>query len=192
MPKRQLVDIFKKIDRKGPIPISRSDLGPCWIWLGTYNERRRMPEWYCAGERLIPYRVTWELIKGEPWPNNYIALHQCDNRKCCNPGHYHPGTVAQNNAEKEIRERDNGMGHRDVRIVRFLIDYGVTRKVIATLMEVSVSTIHAIATGQNHSRTADGLQYKTQKESDQDTQRQSDGTSNEVLQQSKEEESDQR
>lgn len=155
MSKRQLIDVFKKIDRNGPIPTSRPDLGPCWQWLGPYNERRRMPEWHCNGEKLIPYRVTWELVNGRPWPVGSIALHQCDNRRCCNPGHFNPGTVAQNNAEKELRERDNGMVHRDVRIVRFLLAYSISRKVIAELMECSISTIHAIATKQNHARTED-------------------------------------
>ena len=153
MQKRQLSDVFKKIDRNGPIPTSRSDLGPCWQWLGTYNERRRMPEWSCNGQKYIPYRVTWELINGKPWPAGLIVLHECDNRRCCNPAHYRPGTVAQNNAEKEDRERDNGMSHRDVRIIRFLLGLSVARRAIAELMEVSVSTVHAVASGQNHSRT---------------------------------------
>lgn len=158
MPKRQLIDVFKQIDRNGPVSSHRPDLGPCWNWLGPYNERRRMPEFNCGGQKLIPYRVTWELINGQPWPQGSIALHACDNRRCCNPSHYSPGSVAQNNAEKEERERDNGMSHRDVRIVRFLISMAVSRKAIATLLEVSVSTIHAIASGQNHART-DSFQH---------------------------------
>lgn len=161
MPKRKLLDIFKLINRNGPIHPTKPELGACWIYTGPYNERRRMPEYNCDGEKLIPYRVVWELVKGEPWPNGLIALHSCDNRRCCNPDHFGPGSIAQNNAEKEIRERDSGMSHRDVRIVRFLIGTGVSRKAVAALMEVSISTIHAIATGQNHSRTTGNDTYET-------------------------------
>lgn len=183
---RQLIDVFQKIDRNGPVPKHRPDLGPCWTWLGTYNERRRMPEWHFNGEKLIPYRVTWELINGTPWPNDLIVLHWCDNRRCCNPSHYRPGTIAQNNAEKEERERAGGMSHRDVRIVRFLLELGIARKAIATLMECSVSTIHAIAVKQNHKRTDDKPSLG-EEQSIREEEKSNIGNEGDIQQQSKEE-----
>jgi hypothetical protein len=124
-----------------------------------------MPEWTFDGKKLVPYRVTWELITGKMWPDGLIALHSCDNRKCCNPEHYEPGTIAENNADKELRGQAGGLSHRDVRIIRFLLVSSVPRKTIAELLEVSVSTINAIAQGKAHVRTEDAaLQTSTSTE----------------------------
>lgn len=166
MPKRQLIDIFKKINRQGPIHPTKPNLGHCWVYFGYYNERRRMPEWTFEGEKLIPYRVTYELITGKMWPNGFIAIHSCDNRKCCNPEHYVPGTIAENNADKELRGQAGGLSHRDVRIIRFLLALDITRKAVAELMEVSVSTINAIAQGKAHVRTEDVAYKPTESESE--------------------------
>lgn len=125
-----------------------------------------MPEWTFEGEKLIPYRVTYELITGKMWPNGFIAIHSCDNRKCCNPEHYVPGTIAENNADKELRGQAGGLSHRDVRIIRFLLALDITRKAVAELMEVSVSTINAIAQGKAHVRTEDVAYKPTESESE--------------------------
>lgn len=155
MPKRKLIDIFKQINRNGPIHPTNPELDLCWMYTGYYNEKRRMPEWSFEGEKLIPYRVVWELIKGESWPDGTIAVHSCDRRMCCNVMHFVPGSIADNNADKELRGQAGGMSHRDVRIVRFLLGMAIARSAIAMLMECSVSTINAIASGQNHKRTED-------------------------------------
>jgi hypothetical protein len=151
-----------------------------------------MPEWQFEGKKLIPYRVVWELIEGKPWPDGLIALHSCDNRKCCNTKHYSPGTIAENNADKELRGQAGGLSHRDVRIIRFLISLSIARSGIADLMEVSVSTVNGIAQGRTHVRTEDAKQERTLSISSNSTESETDGDGqqNKIQQQSyKEEES---
>lgn len=86
-----------KIDRRGPVE--------CWPWTaglvrgygaGTFQKRR-----YKAT------RVVLEAKLNEPLGDR-LALHACDNPKCCNPAHLYAGTAQQNMDDKIKRGRWNG------------------------------------------------------------------------------------
>jgi hypothetical protein len=34
----QLAKLFSRIDFNGPLPTTRPELGPCWIWLGSTDK----------------------------------------------------------------------------------------------------------------------------------------------------------
>jgi hypothetical protein len=89
--------IAPKIDQRGP--------NECWPWnaglvrgygAGTFQKRR-----YKAT------RVVLERKLGEPLGDR-LALHTCDNPKCCNPQHLYAGTPQQNMDDKVKRGRCNG------------------------------------------------------------------------------------
>lgn len=77
--------LWKKVDKNGPIPSYRPELGPCWIWSGTLNA-------YGYGVINVNYkikqchRVSYELAKGEI-PAGLTADHLCRVPTCVNPDH---------------------------------------------------------------------------------------------------------
>src|SRR5262245_7792170 len=100
---RRLHDVFMKIT----IPYNEDgsiNYDACFEYTGGFN--KRSPVWDYQGRKLVPYLVVWELVKGEPFPQGKIALHSCDNRRCCNVWkHITPGTHAQNMEDMETRDR---------------------------------------------------------------------------------------
>lgn len=77
--------------------------GKCWPWklastAAGYGRFRLRPK------TLLAHRVAWELANG-PIPAGMCVLHKCDNPKCCNPAHLFLGTKAENNDDRDKKER---------------------------------------------------------------------------------------
>lgn len=81
--------LWDKVDRDGPIPTHRPELGCCWPWIahllpngygsmgsptGLKGERRH-------ASRYV-HRIAWELASGQPIPAGLHIGHTCDNRAC--------------------------------------------------------------------------------------------------------------
>jgi hypothetical protein len=80
--------LWAKVDRNGPIPAHRPDLGPCWPWLGYID-----PRGYAtigrgrAGEgTMYVHRAAYSVTYG-PIPDGLVIDHLCRNKGCCNPSH---------------------------------------------------------------------------------------------------------
>ena len=75
----------------------------CWPWLGTLNQwgygRYRINGFFGMAHRIAYEKTTSKNIKG------LIAMHICDNPKCCNPKHIALGTHADNQADKVAKNR---------------------------------------------------------------------------------------
>lgn len=78
---------WPKVDRDGPVPEHRPDLGPCWLWLaGKTNGYGRFNQVKPKRTSLLAYRVAYELTVG-PIPDGMELDHLCRVRACVNPAH---------------------------------------------------------------------------------------------------------
>jgi len=166
-----------KVDRNGPVPAHRPDLGPCHVWTAYCS-----PEGYgrvrFMGKPENANRVAFFLAHGR-WPEP-CALHHCDNPSCVNDAHLFEGTRIENNADRDAKGRNRptcGEGHyarlrpdrlargerhgsaklteQDARDIR--AEYaagGVTMKQLGTQFGVSKSAVYLIVHGKKWAHTA--------------------------------------
>lgn len=75
---------WAKVDKDGPIPEKRPELGPCWMWTGGTAEGYGM--FWLNGTNLHAHIVSFTWAKGEI-PEGQERDHLCRNRPCVNPDH---------------------------------------------------------------------------------------------------------
>lgn len=97
---------WSKVDRDGPVPDYRPDLGPCWLWTAaTY------PGGYgsFAGTPTRAHRWAYENVIG-PIPDGLHLDHLCRIPPCVNPSHLEPVTNAENHrrAAAAVTRCNNG------------------------------------------------------------------------------------
>lgn len=77
---------WAKVDTDGPVPTSRPELGPCWVWLaatdangyGTFAGRR--------GFSKLAHRFSWDLA-GREFVEGRVLDHICKVHWCVRPDH---------------------------------------------------------------------------------------------------------
>ncbi len=87
---------WEKVDKNGPIPLHRPELGACWVWTaeivhngyGRFMLRRR------AG-RIKAHKWAYQKLVG-PVPVGLELDHLCRNPPCVNPAHLEPVTRREN------------------------------------------------------------------------------------------------
>ena len=89
---------WSKVDKNGPIPTFRPDLGRCWAWSGARNSEGygNFAIKYRQTERA--HRVAFHLTRG-PIPEGLTIDHLCRVHWCVNPDHLE----AVSNRENIIR-----------------------------------------------------------------------------------------
>ena len=76
---------WAKVDKNGPIPTNRPELGPCWVWMGGVMGKGYGHIW--SGNRLRPsHCIAWEWAHG-PMSEGLQIDHLCRNPRCVNVGH---------------------------------------------------------------------------------------------------------
>lgn len=106
-PRKSLAErLWANVDKDGPVPEHRPDLGPCWIWTGRAQGRGH-GQIMLDGKHLGTHRVAYELLVG-PIPEGLVLDHLCHNgsgcrggedclhRRCVNPAHLEPVTMREN------------------------------------------------------------------------------------------------
>ncbi len=88
------ISFWEKVDKNGPVPPARQELGPCWLWLATM-----MPNGY--GQFTIRKKKNYTHILAYEWTVGMVSDgleldHLCRNRSCCNPSHLEPVTRSEN------------------------------------------------------------------------------------------------
>jgi hypothetical protein len=107
-----LADRFwAKVDKNGPVPAHRPQLGQCWLWRGTRDEKGygQIREGGRGTPLLKAHRVAYEIANG-PAPKGAMVLHRCDTPACVRSepngaGHLFPGTPKDNTADMIAKGR---------------------------------------------------------------------------------------
>lgn len=87
------VRFWRKVNKAGPIPECRPDLGSCWLWTGYLDANGY--GWINvggrAGKEILAARFGYELLFG-PIPEGLEPDHLCRLPACVNPFHLEPVT----------------------------------------------------------------------------------------------------
>lgn len=99
---------WEKVDKQGPTPGHRPELGPCWPWRAYVDERGYGIFKLTTNRNVKAHRFAYQLDVG-PIPEGLQLDHQCHNtdptcpggrtcwhRRCCNPSHLEPATNREN------------------------------------------------------------------------------------------------
>ena len=140
------------VDKNGPVPALRPELGPCHLWTGSCDE--------CGyglfgvsrpGRERRTHRIAYTLEFG-PIPKGLVVRHKCDVRNCLNTKHLELGTQGKNQRDCVARGR---LGKRtrfteeDMVQMRTAFREGATIRAISLERGASYQTIWcALHTGQ--------------------------------------------
>lgn len=104
---------WAKVQKDGPLPVGRPELGPCWLWTGGLTHHNgHEPGGYARfsidpARRVSAVRFAWELDNG-PFPAGFVLDHvchssdptcpgrDCHHRRCVNPVHVEVVTQREN------------------------------------------------------------------------------------------------
>lgn len=87
---------YAKVDRDGPVPVHRPDLGACHLWTASVNERRGgYGQFRLGGRTRKAHQVALELA-GVDIPLGYEPDHLCRVHRCVRVGHLEPVTPQVN------------------------------------------------------------------------------------------------
>lgn len=92
-----------KVNKYGPVPKHRYELGPCWLWMGNHDEDGYGFFQYLTkqsdGTEVLKswkaHRFSWVTHYGEI-PDNLLVCHHCDTPGCVRPEHLFIGTHGDN------------------------------------------------------------------------------------------------
>ena len=97
MKKPAIERFWKKVNKNGPTPEHRPELGPCWPWMGN-RSWDGYPRFCLAWDKdtdkdinVYAHRWLW-LHEGRTIPPKYDLDHLCRNRRCVNLEHLEPVT----------------------------------------------------------------------------------------------------
>jgi hypothetical protein len=93
---------WAKVDRNGPIPAHRPELGSCWVW--TAGKSRGYGLFHGFERPWRAHRLSYLLCVGNI-PAGLLVLHRCDNPSCVRPDHLFVGTDGVNIRDCIAKER---------------------------------------------------------------------------------------
>lgn len=105
---------WSKVNKSGPAPALRPDLGPCWLWTGAIGTDG-YGQFSLDGHLRGAHRVAYEMRHG-PIPLGLEPDHLCRVRSCVNDAHLEPVTHAENlrrgaGAKKQLAKTHCPAGH---------------------------------------------------------------------------------
>lgn len=150
---------FSFVNKNGPTPDHKPDLGACWIWGGALK-----PAGYGVfsfrGLSLFAHRVSWMMANGEI-PSGLFIIHKCDLPCCVRPDHLMAGTQSDNISDafrkgrmrghlKAMKGSKNGMAkidESDIPKILSMLGAGMTQVEIAKQFGISNVSVRLIGIG---------------------------------------------
>lgn len=142
------------VDKNGPIPLNKPELGPCWLWTRAQNGVGYGQ--VCIGNEksMLAHRFSYQLHHGPIPKDKPFVCHACDNRGCVNPAPLFAGSAKDNQHDMMVKGRGNKViGERSptaklnadkVREIRRLDALGTSRSALAAQFSVTLRTIDSI------------------------------------------------
>lgn len=94
---------WSKVDKSGPVPTHRPELGPCWVWTRSCTSKG-YGKFRLGADVIGAHRASWELTTGRA-PDSLHVLHKCDNPACVRPDHLFLGDQAANASDMVSKNR---------------------------------------------------------------------------------------
>lgn len=117
LPKPSPVERFmSKVDREGPVPAKRPELGRCWEWMAGKSSLGYGMFTVVGRGYISAHRWYYEQLHGEV-PRKFDLDHMCHNRGCVNPAHLRPVTRKANCENRKGPRKGNRSGYRGVSYV---------------------------------------------------------------------------
>jgi excisionase family DNA binding protein len=146
-----------KVDRNGPAPAHRPEIGPCWLYTEHVTESGYGQFTLQKGGQRLAHVVSYALSRGPVPPRAYVC-HHCDNPPCVRPEHLFLGSGADNARDcisKGRARRAQGadtaaarLNDEAVRAIRAVEPYHGRTRDLARTYGVSDRTINAVLLGE--------------------------------------------
>lgn len=76
---------WQKVNKDGPVPEQRPELGKCWMWTAATN-KKGYGEFWLGGQMRRAHRISFEFENG-PIPDGLEPDHLCRVHPCVRPSH---------------------------------------------------------------------------------------------------------
>ena len=94
---------WAKVNKDGPIPPHRPELGKCWVWTAS-KYQNGYGQFSIGRKAIFAHRLSFEIAHGQIAPG-WCVCHACDNKPCVNPGHLWLGSYADNMRDASAKGR---------------------------------------------------------------------------------------